>query len=130
MAKRTSRFTGTFYRGLAVLSVALGMAGAVLPLLPTTPFLIVAFWAAARGSPRLQFRLYRHPRFGPPLRAWYRHRALSRRTKTLATVLLATSWLVLAGAGAPPAGLVAAGVFFAVIGIFLWSLKALEQADR
>lgn len=42
-----------FYRTLAVLATGLGMVGVILPLLPTTPFLIVAVWAAGKSSPQI-----------------------------------------------------------------------------
>lgn len=59
-----------FYRTLAVLATGLGMVGVILPLLPTTPFLIVAVWAAGKSSPRLELWLLEHPQFGPLLKGW------------------------------------------------------------
>ncbi len=50
--------------------VALGIIGALLPLMPTTIFLILAAGCFARSSPRLEAKLLDHPRFGPSLRAW------------------------------------------------------------
>ena len=64
--------------------VALGIIGALLPLMPTTIFLILAAGCFARSSPRLEAWLLDHPRVGPTLRAWRRAGALGRRGKTLA----------------------------------------------
>jgi uncharacterized protein len=84
-----------FYLGLAYVCIGLGAAGVVLPLLPTTPFLLVAAWAAPKGSPRLDAWLRGHPRFGPHLRAWHEERAVPTRAKWFACALLFASWTVL-----------------------------------
>jgi uncharacterized protein len=73
-------------------SIALGAIGIVLPLLPTTPFVILAAWAYARSSPRLAARLYGHPRFGPALRDWRDHRAVATRAKVLAIGAMVVSY--------------------------------------
>lgn len=112
-----------FYLGLAWLCTGLGSLGIFLPLLPTTPFILVAAWAASRGSPRFHRWLHRHPRFGPLLRAWYRERALSLRVKCSATGLLLLSWLTLVLFGMPVTGLLVAALFFSVIATFLWTRK-------
>ena len=62
----------------------LGIIGAFLPLLPTTPLLILATWFFARSSPRLERWLLDHPRFGALLRAWRDQGAIPRRAKILA----------------------------------------------
>lgn len=79
-----------------ITATALGAAalGAVLPVLPTTPFLLVAAWSAARHSPQLEARLLAHPRFGPHLLAWRQERAISRRAKQAALMALAVSLLI------------------------------------
>ena len=79
------------YRALGVLSVALGAIGAVLPLLPTTPFLILAAYFFARSHPEWEAKLLAHPKWGPAILAWRDHRAISLVAKRLATVLLAIS---------------------------------------
>jgi len=78
-------------RGLGFATLALGIAGLFLPLLPTTVFLLVALWAFSRSSPRLHRWLYDHPRLGPPLRAWHRHRVIPLRAKAAALALMAAS---------------------------------------
>ena len=80
---------------LAYLFVGLAMVGVVVPGLPTFPFLLLAAWAAARGSKRLHDWLYEHPRFGAALIDWEREKAVSRRSKILAVVLMAASWLIM-----------------------------------
>lgn len=64
--------------------VALGVIGALLPLMPTTIFLILATGCFARSSPRLETWLLTHPRFGPTLRAWREDGAIGRRAKIMA----------------------------------------------
>jgi uncharacterized protein len=72
-------------------AVVLGTAGLVVPLLPTTPFLLVATWAFARSSPSLHHWLVTHRRFGPAIRDWQHHRAISRRAKAFAMLAIAAT---------------------------------------
>lgn len=68
--------------------LALGLIGVVMPGLPTTPFILVAAWAAARGSRRLHRWLTRHPVFGPMVRDWRREGAVTRKAKWTATLAM------------------------------------------
>lgn len=84
-----------FYLALAYVCVALGLIGAFLPVMPTTPFLLVAAWAAPKGSPALHRWLYEHETFGPVLTAWDENRAVSTRSKWLACTFMAGSWFIM-----------------------------------
>ncbi|MBK5959771.1 hypothetical protein CCR97_16400 [Rhodoplanes elegans] len=86
--------TRALYFGLGCLMLALGAIGAVLPLMPTTIFLIAAAWCFARSSPRLEAWLFEHPRFGPSLRAWRDQRAISRASKLLACTGMALGFVI------------------------------------
>ena len=65
------------YKGLAGVCIFLGIIGVFLPLLPTTPFLLLAAWLSMRSSPRLNQWLLRHPRLGPPLQQYLSERSIS-----------------------------------------------------
>ena len=68
--------------------LALGVIGIVLPGLPTTPFILLAAWGAARGSQRLHDWMQTHRLFGPMIRDWEASGAVSRRAKWAATITM------------------------------------------
>jgi uncharacterized membrane protein YbaN (DUF454 family) len=72
------------YRGLGTFCFGIGAVGIGVPLLPTIPFWILAAFFYARSSPALRDRIYRHPRFGKPVRDFLEQGALSRRGKLAA----------------------------------------------
>jgi uncharacterized membrane protein YbaN (DUF454 family) len=78
-------------RVLAVVSLALGFLGMFLPVLPTTPFILLAAWAAARSSPRLLAWLEQHRLFGKMLRDWRQGGVVSRKAKWGATWAMSAS---------------------------------------
>jgi uncharacterized protein len=86
------------YVALGLVCVGLGVVGAFLPVLPTTPFMLVALWAFARSSKRLETWLLEHPRFGPRLIAWRAHRVVPWPVKLTAWgSMLGSLTLMIAG---------------------------------
>ena len=73
---------------LGCIFVGLGALGAVLPVLPTTPFLLLASFFLIRSSPRLNEKLMRSPFFGRFLRDWHQHRGVRPRAKVTAVVMV------------------------------------------
>jgi len=68
--------------------LALAVLGMFLPVLPTTPLVLLAAWCFARGSPRLHRWLLAHRWFGPIVRDWEAHGVIRPRAKRLATALI------------------------------------------
>ncbi|QTP59934.1 YbaN family protein [Billgrantia antri] len=83
------------YLALAWVSFALGVVGVFMPLMPTTCFMLLAVWAASRGSPRFAMWIREHPRFGPTVLAWEGERAIPRHAKWVAGIMLSLSIMVL-----------------------------------
>jgi uncharacterized protein len=99
----------------------LGIVGIFVPLLPTTPFVLLAAFCFSRGSLRCERWLLQHPRFGPMVRDWRANRAIPLRAKQLATALMAAGsawawWIMPARFGWLPA------LVCAAVALWMWSL--------
>ncbi|MGR3803766.1 YbaN family protein [Marinibacterium profundimaris] len=79
---------------LGSISLALGAIGAVLPILPTTPFVILSAFAYGKSSPRLEQWLKDSPTFGPMIADWRAHGAIAPRYKRLAVGMMAAAFLL------------------------------------
>ena len=75
------------------LSVALGVIGIFLPVLPTTPFLLLAAACFARSSPRFYHWLVEHPRLGPWIRDYLEGNGIPLKGKVYAIGLMWVSIL-------------------------------------
>ena len=74
-----------------MLALLAGIIGIFLPVLPTTPFVLLAAACFARSSPRIYGWLLRHRLFGPMIDTWQRERAVPRRVKWIALASMACS---------------------------------------
>jgi len=84
-------------------SVGLGIVGVIFPVLPTTPFLLVALWAFSRSSPELADRIRNNPRLGPYIRDWEEFGVIPPKAKLLAVAMMAGSFAYLWFGTAAPA---------------------------
>jgi uncharacterized membrane protein YbaN (DUF454 family) len=101
------------------LSLVLGLVGIALPLLPTTPFLILAAYCFARGSTKLHRWLVDHPRLGPPIRDWETYRAISKRGKQLAMVGIVAVFVISILTGVAPYVIVIQAVVLSAVSVFI-----------
>ncbi|MEM6709691.1 MAG: YbaN family protein [Pseudomonadota bacterium] len=112
------------------LCLGLGFLGALLPLLPTTPFVLLAAYCFARSSPTWHRWLLTHRLFGPLILDWQTHRALRRGAKWSASgacgLVLALSLLI----GVPAIVLGAQVLALSLVLIFLWRLPEPPMTRR
>jgi uncharacterized membrane protein YbaN (DUF454 family) len=85
-----------------LLCVGLATLGAILPGLPTTPWVLLASWCFARSSPALNRWLLRSPVFGPLLRDWHQHRGIRPAPKAFASCLVVLACSASIGSGRLP----------------------------
>ncbi|MBK1698428.1 YbaN family protein [Rhodovibrio salinarum] len=100
-------------------AVGLGVVGAFVPLLPTTPLLLLAAWAYARSSPALRHWLHTHPRFGRYIQAWQVEGAIPTRAKILAVAAMAGSFALAWSGGAGGYVLLALGTILSCVGLYV-----------
>lgn len=101
LPKPTPRWVRPFWFTFGVICVGLAFVGAALPLLPTTPFLLLAAYGFARSSKRLHDWLMAHRQFGPLIRDWRDHGAIRPRTKWISVAVMALMPPLAFLAGAP-----------------------------
>lgn len=94
MLPRRPAWMRALWAAAGLLALATGIVGIFLPLLPTTPFVLVAAFCFARGSERCEQWLLTNPRFGPMVRNWRAKRAIPLRVKQLAwcSMALTCGW--------------------------------------
>lgn len=85
-----------------LLLTGVGLAGLILPILPSTIFFILAVACFARSSPRLEAWLLSHPRFGASLRQWRDHGVIGVNAKRGAVLTIALSFVVVLATNALP----------------------------
>jgi len=84
-----------FYFSLGCIFFAIGFIGVFLPVLPTTPFMLLALWGFSRSSPRFHRWLYTHKIFGPPLRLWHDYRVIPPIAKSFSIFFMSASLIYL-----------------------------------
>lgn len=72
-----------------------GALGVVLPVLPTTPFMLLALWAFSKSSQRFHNWLYQHKFFGPPIQKWVKYRVIPIQAKVIALSFMSFAMIYL-----------------------------------
>lgn len=102
--------------------LVLGIAGAFLPVLPTTPFLLLAAFCYSKSNPRLLFWLKNHKIFGPPLNDWQDNGVIGVKAKWIATIMvgLVMFWRI----PQLEVSMIVKGIVFVVLAgvmVFIWT---------
>ncbi len=105
---------------LAYVALGLGIVGIVVPGLPSTPFVLLAAFATARGSRRMHDWLRAHRTFGPTIRDWERDGAISRRVKWTATILMAVCAAIMFAVAEPTWLAVIGTATMVVVAVWMW----------
>ncbi|MBE0429995.1 MAG: YbaN family protein [Thermoleophilia bacterium] len=79
------------FLALGFAALGLALAGVALPLLPTTPFALLAAFFFARSSPRRYEWLVSMPKIGPAIKNWDQHRVIDPKSKIIAIALIFAS---------------------------------------
>ena len=116
---RRNRLIRLFWLAGGLISLVLGIIGIALPLLPTTPFLLLAAFCFARGSRKLHHWLVEHPRLGPPIRDWETYRAISKRGKTLAMIAIVAVFVISILAGVATYVIAIQAVVLSAVSLFI-----------
>ena len=103
-----------------------GLVGLVLPLLPTTPFVLLAAYCFSQGSARYERWLLAHPKFGPMVRDWRSQHAVPLRAKQIAVVMMAASSAVAAWLLPGPVAWIP-GVCCTLVAVWLWRLPTAQS---
>lgn len=116
---------------LGHVAFSVGMIGIFVPLLPTTPFVLVAAFCYGKGSKRFEDWMINHPRFGPGIIMWRRHRSIPLKAKVVATLMIGISvtWVALL----PHIPLVAKIAMFVTVGsvvVYIWSRPSAITMDH
>jgi uncharacterized protein len=116
-----------FYLGVGLAALFTGVLGIFLPILPTTPFILLAAGCFARSSERFHAFLLNHRIAGPIIREWCEHRSIPRKAKRWAyvlmflsfgsSILIVTSWWL--------KGMLLSLAI--VLGIFIWRVPVRDQ---
>ena len=84
----------TIFICLGFLFVALGILGILLPLLPTTPFILLAAYFFSKSSERLHRWLTTQRQFGPLIQDWEQHGVIRKKPKIIATIMIVSVFAI------------------------------------
>jgi uncharacterized membrane protein YbaN (DUF454 family) len=93
-ATRRPRPVRVIFAVLGTIFLAIAALGIVVPVLPTTPFVLLAAACYLRASATLHGRLLRSRAFGPTIAAWQEHRAIPPRAKAMAILMVTCTFAI------------------------------------
>jgi len=119
-----------FWLLAGLVSVAIGAVGLALPLLPTTPFLLIAAFAFARSSDRLNNWLREHRAFGPTIDNWHRDGSIDRKAKWIAMIVMLMTPVITWLFGAPLWIIVSQIAILSAVAVFILTRPLPSEGHR
>lgn len=118
------------YLGIGITALFMGILGIFLPVLPTTPFVLLAAGCFARSSERFHGYLLGHRIAGPIIREWCEHRSVTRQVKRWAYLVMTLSFgssiLIVSSWGLK--GMLA--VMAVILFLFIWRVPVRKSAGE
>ena len=115
------------WRLLGLLFVGCAYIGAVVPGVPMTTFVILAAWAFAKSSPKLNHWLHTHPTFSPYLIRWEEKSIYPTKVKWIMAVTMAVSYSILLFTLHKPKALIGIGAFMLFWIVWAWRYPGSEE---
>ena len=120
-----------FYQAIGFLCVGMAYIGFVTPGIPFSIFLVIAAWAFAKSSPKMEAWLYNHPWFGEFLTNWTKKRVFPLKAKIGMIIVMASTLAVTYHITHNMNMLLWTGAFMLSVAIWAWRYPAtLEEHDR
>ncbi len=127
-APHHSRAVRILCLGSGILALVLAILGIFLPLLPTTPFILLAAACFARSSSRLHDWLLTQPVAGPVIRDWHNHRSMPARVKPWAVLLIVVSFSLSIWLMDSDWHRIMLGILMSVLLLALWRIPVRNEA--
>jgi len=108
------------YQALGFLCVGIAYIGFVTPGIPFSIFLVIAAWAFAKSSPRMEAWLYNHPWFGKFLTNWTKKRVFPTKAKYLMILVMSSTLAITWFATGNLKAILWSGGFMALVAIWAW----------
>lgn len=108
--------------------LSLGILGAILPILPTTPFLLLAVFFYSKSNSKLHHWLMSNKYFGPSLEKWFHHGVIGLKAKIFATAMIGlVSFWRIPLLTIPMLAKIIAEIVLLLVVIFIWSRPSDSQ---
>ena len=82
------------YLSFGFICLGLGFLGLLLPLMPTTPFILLTAWFFSRSSKKFENWLMNHKTFGLLIINWKEHRAIDRKSKIYSVIMIIVTFFI------------------------------------
>lgn len=119
-----------FYLALGMICVGFAYVGFVTPGIPFSIFLVIAAWAFAKSSPKMEAWIYNHPWFGKFLTNWTQKKIFPQRAKYLMILVMASTLIFTWFATENPKAILFSGIFMLGVAVWAWRYPGSEEEHQ